>query len=154
MKGVVCLALNKQGYDKYIEKKSPKSPIVKDTILAFVFGGAICTIGQVIMNAYKLTEMSENHCAMATSATLIFLGALFTGLGLYDRLAKYAGAGTIVPITGFANSIVSAALEFKSEGFILGMSANMFKIAGPVLVFGISGSVIYGLILVLFGGGA
>ncbi len=148
------MALNKQGYDKYVEKKSPKSPIVKDTILAFLFGGAICAIGQGIMNAYKLTQLSESHCAMATSATLIFLGALFTGLGLYDKLAKHAGAGTIVPITGFANSIVSAALEFKSEGFVLGMSANMFKIAGPVLVFGISGSVIYGLILALLGGGA
>ena len=145
------MALDKQNYREYIEKKSPNSPVVKDTIKAFLIGGAICIIGQVILNGWKLTEMSEQNCAMATSATLIFLGAIFTGLGLYDKLAKHAGAGTIVPITGFSNAVVSAALEFKSEGYIFGTSANLFKIAGPVIVFGISGSIVYGLILILFG---
>jgi len=140
------MALNKQTYQNYIEKKSPNSPVVKDTIWAYCIGGAICAVGQGILNAWKLTGMSESSCAAATTATLIFLGALFTGLGLYDKLAKRAGAGTIVPVTGFSNAVVSAALEFKSEGFIMGMAANMFKIAGPVLVFGTVGSVAYGII--------
>jgi len=140
------MALNKRNYGKYIEKISPKSPIVRDTIKAYLIGGAICAIGQGILNAWKLTALSEQNSAMATSATMIFLGALFTGLGLYDKLAKHAGAGTIVPITGFSNAVVSSALEYKSEGFILGMAANMFKIAGPVIVFGIVGSVAYGVI--------
>ncbi len=145
------MAIDKKGYSEYIETKSPRSPIVKDTIWAFLVGGAICTVGQWILNLWKDAGLSEPHAAMATSATLILIGAVLTGIGIYDKVAKHAGAGTIVPITGFSNAVVSAALEFKSEGFIMGMSANLFKIAGPVLVFGITGSVAYGLILLLLG---
>ncbi len=144
--------MTKEAYKKFADKKSPKSPIVKDVILAFLIGGSICCIGQIINDLYiNVASLSKEAAGTATSITLIFLGALFTGLGWYDALAKYAGAGTIVPITGFANSIVSPAMEFKSEGYILGMSANMFKIAGPVIVFGAVFSVIAGLLCFLFG---
>ncbi len=146
------MKMTKQAYQKYVDKFSPKSPIVKNVTLAYLVGGSICVIGQIISDLYtNFTALSKDEVGAATSVTLIFLGALFTGLGWYDALAKYAGAGTIVPITGFANSIVSPAMEFKSEGFILGMSANMFKIAGPVIVFGIVFSVIAGLLCFLFG---
>ncbi len=144
--------MTKAAYQKLAEQKSPKSPILKNTLCAFFFGGTICCIGQGISDLYtNFTTLSKDEVGMATSITLIFLGALLTGLGIYDNIAKYAGAGTIVPITGFANSIVSPAMEFKSEGYILGMSANMFKIAGPVIVFGIIFSVFAGLICFLFG---
>ena len=146
------MAIDRKNYDSYVKEKSPNSPLLRDMLCAFFIGGAICAIGQGIATRWELAGLSTLDASAATSATLIFLGALLTGLNVYDNIAKVAGAGTIVPITGFANSIVSAALEFKSEGYILGMSAKMFTIAGPVLVFGISGSVIYGLILVLFGG--
>ena len=146
------MAIDRKNYDSYVKEKSPNSPLLRDMLCAFLIGGAICAIGQGISTLWELAGLSTLDASAATSATLIFLGALLTGLNVYDNIAKVAGAGTIVPITGFANSIVSAALEFKSEGYILGMSAKMFTIAGPVLVFGISGSVIYGLILVLFGG--
>ena len=121
-------------------------------LLAFLFGGAICTVGQSVHDLWVLARLGEEAASAATSATLIFIGALLTGLNVYDDIAKRGGAGTLVPITGFSNAVVSAALEFKSEGYILGMSAKMFTIAGPVLVFGICGSVIYGLILCLIGG--
>lgn len=146
------MAIDRASYEKRVEKASPDSPLLKNVLMAFLFGGGICVLGQVITELWKTAGLSKTDAASATSAALIFLGALLTGLGIYDKIAKTAGAGTIVPITGFANSIVSAALEFKSEGLVLGMAAKMFTIAGPVLVFGISGSVIYGLILVLFGG--
>ncbi len=146
------MAIDRKNYDSYVKEKSPNSPLPKNMLFAFLIGGAICAIGQGITALWKLAGLATLDAGAATSATLIFLGALLTGLNIYDNIARVAGAGTIVPITGFANAIVSAALEFKSEGFILGMSAKMFTIAGPVLVFGISGSVIYGLILVLFGG--
>ncbi len=146
------MKMTKQAYQKYVDRISPKSPIVKNVCLAFLIGGGICVIGQIITDLYtNFTTLTKEDVGAATSVTLIFLGALFTGLGWYDALAKYAGAGTIVPITGFANSIVSPAMEFKSEGFILGMSANMFKIAGPVIVFGIIFSVITGVLCYLFG---
>jgi stage V sporulation protein AC len=119
-------------------------------IWAFVIGGVICTIGQAILNLYKYFGLDQIDASGSVSVTLIFVGALLTGLKIYDNIAKRAGAGSLVPITGFANSIVAPALEFKSEGFILGMSAKMFVIAGPVLVFGISASIIYGLILWIF----
>lgn len=147
------MAINKQKYGEYVKKKSPNSPLGRDMILAFLFGGAICTIGQGIHDLWLLAKLGEQSASAATSATLIFLGALLTGLNIYDDIAKYGGAGTLVPITGFSNAVVSAALEFKSEGYVLGMSAKMFTIAGPVLVFGICGSVIYGLILCLVGVG-
>lgn len=137
-------------YGKYVNAKSKPSPLGKNLFWAFLVGGAICTAGQGLLNLYKKMGMSENNAATAVSVTLIFLAALFTGLGIFDKLAKRAGAGTLVPITGFANAMVSPALEFKSEGFVTGVAAKMFAIAGPVLVFGISASVIYGIILQIF----
>jgi stage V sporulation protein AC len=136
-------------YGKYVNAKSKPSPMGKNLIWAFVTGGLICTAGQGLMNLFRTWGMSESGAGTSVSVVLIFLAALFTGLGLFDRLAKHAGAGTLVPITGFANAMVSPALEFKSEGFITGTAAKLFIIAGPVLVFGISASVIYGLILCL-----
>lgn len=136
-------------YGKYVNAKSKPSPMGKNLIWAFVTGGLICTAGQGLMNLFRTWGMSESGAGTSVSVVLIFLAALFTGLGLFDRLAKHAGAGTLVPITGFANAMVSPALEFKSEGFITGTAAKLFIIAGPVLVFGISTSVIYGLILCL-----
>ena len=136
-------------YGKYVNAKSKPSPMGKNLIWAFVTGGLIGTAGQGLMNLFRTWGMSESGAGTSVSVVLIFLAALFTGLGLFDRLAKHAGAGTLVPITGFANAMVSPALEFKSEGFITGTAAKLFIIAGPVLVFGISASVIYGLILCL-----
>lgn len=140
------MALHKQNYDVYVKQKSPDSPVIKDVVKAFLIGGAICTIGQGILNAWKLAGLDETKSAMLTTATLILIGAVLTGIGLYDKIAKHAGAGTIVPVTGFSNAVVSAALEYKTEGFILGMSANLFKIAGPVIVYGTIASVVYGVI--------
>ena len=136
-------------YGQYVNAKSKASPIWKNMLWAFVTGGLICTGGQGLMNLYRWCGLNEAGAATAVSITLVFLSALFTGLGLFDKLAKHAGAGTLVPITGFANAVVSPALEFKSEGLVTGVGAKMFVIAGPVLVFGISASVIYGVILVL-----
>ena len=133
-------------YNAYVQSLCPKSPIVKNTCFAFLIGGAICVIGQLIMNGFSTLGLDQTDAGTATSCSLIFLSALFTGLSLYDNLAKIAGAGTLVPITGFANAIVSSAIEFKTEGFITGMAAKMFTIAGPVLVYGITASVIYGFI--------
>ena len=137
-------------YGQYVNGKSKPSPIWKDMIWAFVVGGLICTAGQGLMNLFRWYGLNEAGAGTAVSVTLIFLSALFTGLGLFDKLAQHAGAGTLVPITGFANAVVSPALEFKSEGIVMGVGAKMFVIAGPVLVFGISASVIYGVILQLF----
>lgn len=143
--------MTNSGYKSYVEKKSPNSPLLKDMFFAFLFGGIICTIGQLINDLYvNFASLTKDSASAATSITLIFIGSLLTGLNLYNKIAKVAGAGTIVPITGFANSIVSPAMEFKSEGLVLGMAAKMFTIAGPVLVFGISTSVIAGLLLWLF----
>ena len=138
--------MSKQSYAKLAESKSPKSNIVKDTAIAFVSGGIICVIGQAITQLYTMIFDEENS-AIATSITLILIGGLLTGLGVYKNLARFCGGGTLIPITGFANSIVAAATEFKSEGQILGTSVKMFTIAGPVLVFGISSAIVYGLIL-------
>ena len=138
--------MTQKEYGKLVKELSPKSPTWKDCLKAFVIGGLICTLGQVIMNVYKALELEEEAASTATSITLIFLSALLTGLSLYDNIAKHAGAGTLVPITGFANSIAAPAVEFKTEGFILGVGAKMFTIAGPVIVYGVSASVVYGLI--------
>lgn len=138
-------------YDRLLKEKSPNSPLMKDMFFAFLVGGIICTVGQGILDFFKSTGLAEKDAAAATSITLIGVGALLTGLKLYDKIAKFAGAGTIVPITGFSNAIVSSALEFKSEGFVLGMAAKMFSIAGPVLVFGIAASVVYGIVLLALG---
>lgn len=145
------MKMTNEQYSEYVKKKSPKSPMWGDLLKAFFVGGVICCIGQGLIQIYGGAGLGEKDAATATSITLVFLGALLTGLGVYDDIAKFAGAGTLVPITGFANSMVSPALEFKSEGFILGTAAKMFVISGPVIVYGISASVIYGLILVIFG---
>ena len=119
---------------------------------AFVVGGAICVVGQLILNGFTALDLSEQDAAAATSVSLVFLSAVLTGLSVYDDIAKFAGAGTLVPITGFANAVVSPAIEFKAEGFVTGMAAKMFFIADPVIVYGTVASVLYGLILVIFGG--
>ncbi len=139
-------------YNRYVARLAEKSPLGKDLLGAFCIGGLICVLGQLILNGYKALELPEQDAATATSVTLIFLSAVLTGLSLYDDIAKFAGAGTIVPITGFANAVVSPAIEFKAEGFVTGMAAKMFVIAGPVIVYGTAASVIYGLILAIFGG--
>lgn len=133
-------------YDKVVKKLSPPSPKIKDFVSAFVIGGMICVIGQLFMELYKWFGFDEKTVKMAVPVTLIFIAALLTGLKLFDKIAKHAGAGTLVPITGFANAVVSPAIEFKSEGFVLGVGANMFKIAGPVIVYGTVAGVIYGII--------
>ena len=138
--------MTERQYGKLVQQISPKSPIGKDCLLAFIVGGGICTLGQLFANWYQMLELSKDDAYMAASMSLVVLSALFTGLSLYDNLAKYAGAGTLVPITGFANSIAAPAVEFKTEGFILGVGAKMFTIAGPVIVYGVSASVAYGLI--------
>ena len=135
-----------QQYNNMSEQYAPKSPIVKDCAWAFTVGGLICALGQGFIEIYLALGLSKDIAMPLCSVTLVFLSALFTGLGLYDDLATHAGAGTLVPITGFANSITSPAVEFKTEGLILGLGAKMFIIAGPVLVYGISASVIYGVI--------
>lgn len=145
-KGERIMKLTKAEYQKMLQKHAPKSPMGKDVIWAAVVGGAICVVGQVIVNFYKGQGMDSDGAAAATSITMIFLGGLFTALHLYDKLAKRAGAGTIVPITGFANAVISPAIEFKTEGLILGTAAKMFAVAGPVIVYGVTASVIYGLI--------
>ncbi|SHH54206.1 stage V sporulation protein AC [Tepidibacter thalassicus] len=138
-------------YKKYVDKKSPKPTYFKNCIWAFVVGGLICDIGQVILNTYIRFGLDKKMASTSTSITLIFLGAFFTGVGVYDILGRRAGAGSIVPITGFSNSIVSPAMEYKREGYVLGVGAKMFTIAGPVLVYGIGSSVILGLIYYFLG---
>ena len=139
-----------QEYQAYVKKKEPKSPLLKDVLLAFLIGGAICTVGQLIMNGWGAAGLSKEDAGTATSCTLVLLSAVLTGLGLYSRLARFGGAGTLVPITGFANSVAAPAVDFRSEGLITGMAVKMFTIAGPVIVFGTLASVIYGVVLMLF----
>ena len=136
-------------YQQYVQQKAPKSPVVKDTVLAFIIGGLICVLGQAIQNGWSSAGLGQEDAGTATSCTLVLLSALLTGLNLYNKLARFGGAGTLVPITGFANAVVSPAIDFKSEGFVTGMAAKMFLVAGPVIVYGVSASVIYGIILVL-----
>lgn len=138
--------MTERQYKKIVADMAPKSPVWKDCLLAFLVGGGICLIGQLLITFYDFLGLSETDGATATSMTLIALSALFTGLSLYDDLAKHAGAGTLVPITGFANAISSAAIEFKTEGFVLGVGAKIFTIAGPVILYGVSASVVYGMI--------
>lgn len=139
-------------YNRYVARLAKKSPLGKDLLNSFLIGGLICVIGQLILNGYTALDLSEQDAAAATSVSLVFLSAVLTGLSVYDDLAKIAGSGTLVPITGFANAVVSPAIEFKAEGFITGMAAKMFIIAGPVIVYGTVASVLYGVILVIFGG--
>ena len=133
-------------YENLVEQTVPKSPILKDCLGAFIIGGLICSLGQAFIQLYTTLGMDPEKASTVASLSLVFLSALLTGLSLYDNIAKYAGAGTLVPITGFANSIAATAVEFKTEGFILGVGAKMFTIAGPVIVYGVSASVVYGFI--------
>jgi len=141
--------LTHKEYREYVEKKSPKSRVLRNTIRAFIVGGLISVIGQFINNFFTSRGMDIDTAGSLASIIMVFLGALFTGLNIYDDLGKFAGAGSIVPITGFANSIVSPAMEFKSEGYVMGVGARMFVVAGPVLVYGISASIIAGIIYYL-----
>lgn len=141
--------LTKKEYEKYVEAKSPKSRIWRNILRAFIIGGIICIIGQFITNAFKSKGFDTETTAALTTIVLVFTGILLTGLDLYDEIGRFAGAGSIVPITGFANSIASPAIEFKAEGQVLGVGAKMFIIAGPVLVYGITASVIAGIIYYL-----
>ncbi|MGL5641801.1 MAG: stage V sporulation protein AC [Paraclostridium sp.] len=133
-------------YQEYVDQVSPKPTYAKNYVLAFIVGGIICVIGQGINDIYMNYGLDKLKAAGATSMTLIFIGAFLTGIGVYDLIGKVAGAGSIIPITGFANSIVSPAMEYKREGYVLGVGANLFKIAGPVLVYGIGSSVLCGVI--------
>lgn len=139
--------ITQKEYSKIVEKNSPKSKCFTNCLKAFLIGGAICTLGQGLMELYKLWGLGEDDAKTLTSVSLIFLGILLTAIGVYDKIAKHAGAGTLVPITGFANSMSSPAIEFKSEGFITGLGAKMFIIAGPVIVYGTSAAILYGAIL-------
>ena len=143
------MKMTNEQYKEYLKAKDPKSPIVKNMILAFVVGGAICVVGQLLFSLYEALALTEAQTKIAVSMTLITFSGLFTALGLYDNLAKHAGAGTLVPITGFANAIVSPAMEFRSEGLVLGVGARMFAVAGPVLVYGVVASIVYGVGYVL-----
>ena len=134
-------------YDALVRQLSPKSPIWKDTLMAFLVGGGICVVGQLILNGWGELGLAKDDAATATSVTLVFLSVLATALGLYYRLARYAGAGTLVPITGFANAVASPAIDFRAEGLITGTAVKMFTVAGPVIVFGTAASVVYGLVL-------
>jgi stage V sporulation protein AC len=141
------MELKQKAYQKMVEKKSPKSKIAYDCLKAFWVGGTICLIGEIISNLLSMFFTLEKTALSAwTSIILVFLGATLTGIGVYDKIGKYAGAGSLVPITGFANGITSPAMEYKPEGFVLGVGAKMFTIAGPVIVYGTVASVIYGLI--------
>ena len=140
------MSMDKKNYQQIAKQKTPPSKSLTNCLKAFVIGGLICVIGQLISNGLKAASLSEDAVKGLTSASMIFLGSFFTAVGVYDKLAKHGGAGTLVPITGFANSIVSPAMEFKSEGLVLGVGAKMFVIAGPVLVYGITASVLYGVI--------
>ena len=142
--------MNNTEYKSLVHNTTPKSPILKNCIKAFVFGGGICCFGEVLKTLYGLTSLNEDEIKLAVSTTLIVITAILTGAGVFDNIAKHAGAGTAVPITGFANSVVSPAVEFKSEGIILGMGAKMFNLAGPVIVFGCSAASVYGLIYYIF----
>lgn len=134
-------------YQEYVKQKSKKSPIVKDTVLAFLIGGTICVMGQLIRNGWTAYGLAAEDAATATSISLVFLSVLLTALNLYNKLGRYGGAGTLVPITGFANAVSSPAIDFRAEGIVTGMAAKMFLVAGPVIVFGTTASVVYGVVL-------
>lgn len=141
--------MSKEDYAEYVKAKSPNSKLFQNMLKAFAVGGAICCVGQGITEGFIKFGICADDASACTSIVLVFLGALFTGLGFYDDLAKFGGAGTLVPITGFANAVVSPALEFKTEGFVTGTGAKMFIIAGPVIVYGICASIVYGFVLCL-----
>ena len=140
------MKMTKEEYKKYAELHMPRSHMRRNALRAFAVGGGICTLGQAFIELYTRFGLDKDAAGAACSVTLIFIGAVLTGLGIYDKIAKFAGAGTLVPITGFSNSVVAPALEFKTEGVVLGTAAKMFIISGPVIVFGTSASVVYGII--------
>ena len=139
-----------KAYQEYVDQKTPNSPLAKDCLLAFLVGGLICAIGQIIFEYAKSKGISETICYTIVSVSLIFLSSFLTALNIFNGIGKFAGAGSLIPITGFANSIVSPAMEYKSEGYVMGVGAKMFTVAGPVLVYGISTSIIVGIISLLF----
>lgn len=141
----------KKDYQNYVDKKSPNSPILKNCFNAFWVGGLICLIGQLIWEACKSNGLEQQTCTTIVSIILIFISAFLTALNIFNKIGKFAGAGSLIPITGFANSIVSPAMEYKSEGYVMGVGGKMFTVAGPVLVYGISASIIVGIIYMIFG---
>lgn len=143
------MEMSKQEYQKFVQARAKSSPLVKDCVLAFVIGGGICAVGQAIMDGFMGLGLEKTDAGTATTISLVFLSALLTGLNLYNKLGRYGGAGTLVPVTGFANAVVSPAIDFKSEGMVTGMAAKMFTVARPVIVFGVAASVVYGVILML-----
>ncbi len=138
--------MTEKEYGKLVKEMAPKSPMWRDCLMAFLVGGLICVLGQLAINGYTALGLEKQDASTLASMSLVALSALLTGLSLYDNIAKHAGAGTLVPITGFANSVAAPAVEFKTEGFVLGTGAKMFNLAGPVIVYGVSTSVVYGLI--------
>ena len=145
-KGVFLMNMSKKEYNAYVQRLAPKSPIWKDLLNAFWTGGLICVLGQLIQNGWTAGGLDKDAAGSATAISVIFLSAVLTALSVYNCIAKFAGAGTLVPITGFANSVVSPAMEYRSEGLVTGMAAKMFTIAGPVIVYGTVASVLYGVI--------
>ena len=145
-KGVFLMNMSKKEYNAHVQRLAPKSPIWKDLLNAFWTGGLICVLGQLIQNGWTAAGLDKDAAGSATAISLIFLSAVLTALSVYNCIAKFAGAGTLVPITGFANSVVSPAMEYRSEGLVTGMAAKMFTIAGPVIVYGTVASVLYGVI--------
>ena len=143
------MEISKQDYQEYVQTRAKSSPIVKNCLLAFGIGGGICVLGQAVMDGWTALGLEQTDAGTAASISLVLLSVLLTGLNLYNKIARFGGAGTLVPITGFANAVASPAIDFKSEGFVTGMAAKMFTVAGPVIVFGVTASVIYGVILML-----
>ena len=143
------MEISKQEYQKFVQDRAKSSPIVKNCALAFVIGGGICVLGQAVMDGWTALGLEKTDAGTATSICLVFLSVLLTGMNLYNKLGRYGGAGTLVPITGFANAVASPAIDFKSEGLVTGMAAKMFTVAGPVIVFGVAASVVYGVMLML-----
>lgn len=142
--------LNKKDYQKFAKEKIPKPTYFRNNVAAFIVGGLICVIGQIILNFLLKKGLNQKDAALGTTIILVFIGSLLTGLGVYDKIGKFAGAGAAIPITGFANSIVAPAMEFKREGFIFGVASKMFVIAGPVLVYGVGSSILVGILSILF----
>ena len=136
-------------YQAYVKAKAPKSPIVRDCLRAFLVGGLICTLGQAIQNGWLAASLSRDDAGAATACTLVLLSAVLTGLNVYNNIGRFGGAGALIPITGFANAVVSPAIDFRAEGIVTGMAAKMFTVAGPVIVFGSLASVLYGIVLML-----
>ena len=147
---VITMKMTAKEYGDFVANKTPQSLVFRNAAMAWLFGGGICALGQGLTRLYELAGLEAERAAACVSVTLIFLSAVLTGLHIYDKIAKVAGAGTLVPITGFANAMVSPAMEFKSEGLVYGLAAKMFTIAGPVIVFGVIASAIYGFLLIIF----